>query len=377
MAQKIKVRTDGRILVTFTFEGKRYFSYGRTRKEAQEAAEQRKRELEKGRYKRAAELTFSEYYERWKDARRLSVKGATLRKQQFQYEAAATVLIDKSGQSFGNVPLPEIEVNHIRILQKVLLQGPGGKQRAPDTVNGIVALISHILRDAVNERAIEWNPCTGIKNLKRTAKPARETIHRALTLKETELFFNAAVESWYYDLYRFLIQTGCRCGEAGALRTSDIKANEIQIRRTITKNEHGVYVVGDSPKTSYGTRNIPMTDGIREVIAHQKKLNANFFGDKVISLSSPIFMTSWGNLLAVANVDRDIARICRAAGIQKFTAHAFRDTFATRAVEANMKPKTLQEILGHADIGVTMNLYAHVMEETKVQEMNAVVALSV
>ncbi len=55
----------------------------------------------------------------------------------------------------------------------------------------------------------------------------------------------------------------------------------------------------------------------------------------------------------------------------------FRDTFATRAVEANMKPKTLQEILGHADIGVTMNLYAHVMEETKVQEMNAVVALSV
>ncbi len=377
MAQKIKVRTDGRILVTFTFEGKRYFSYGRTRKEAQEAAEQRKRELEKGRYKRAAELTFSEYYERWKDARRLSVKGATLRKQQFQYEAAATVLIDKSGQSFGNVPLPEIEVNHIRILQKVLLQGPGGKQRAPDTVNGIVALISHILRDAVNERAIEWNPCTGIKNLKRTVKPARETIHRALTLKETELFFNAAVESWYYDLYRFLIQTGCRCGEAGALRTSDIKANEIQIRRTITKNEHGVYVVGDSPKTSYGTRNIPMTDGIREVIAHQKKLNANFFGDKVISLSSPIFMTSWGNLLAVANVDRDIARICRAAGIQKFTAHAFRDTFATRAVEANMKPKTLQEILGHADIGVTMNLYAHVMEETKVQEMNAVVALSV
>ena len=42
-----------------------------------------------------------------------------------------------------------------------------------------------------------------------------------------------------------------------------------------------------------------------------------------------------------------------------------------------MKPKTLQEVLGHADIGVTMNLYAHVMEETKVEEMNAVVALSI
>lgn len=377
MAKRVRTRTDGRIVVTFTFEGKRYYTYGRTRKEAQEAAEQKKRKLEEQRYKRSCELTFREYYARWKDARRFTVRGATIRKQQFQYEAAAAVPVDRNGQTFGDIPLPDIETNHIRILQRELLQGTEGKERAPNTVNDMIALVSHILHDAVNERAISWNPCTGVKNLKRTAKPARETIHRALTLKETELFFKAAAESWYYDLYRFLIQTGCRCGEAGALLVSDIKPDKIQIRRTITKNEHGVYVVGDAPKTAYSRRDIPITDGIREVIAHQKELNAHLFGNKVISLKSPIFVTSWGNLLAVANVDRDIARICKAAGIQKFTAHAFRDTFATRAVESGMKPKTLQEVLGHADIGVTMNLYAHVMEETKVEEMNAVVALSI
>lgn len=61
-----------------------------------------------------------------------------------------------------------------------------------------------------------------------------------------------------------------------------------------------------------------------------------------------------------------------AAGIERFTAHAFRDTFATRAVESGMQAKTLQEILGHADIGITMNLYAHVMEDTKRRQMAAV-----
>ena len=67
---------------------------------------------------------------------------------------------------------------------------------------------------------------------------------------------------------------------------------------------------------------------------------------------------------------REIKKICKAAGIAPFTAHAFRDTFATRAIESGMNPKTLQEILGHADISITMNLYCHVMEDTKVRQMN-------
>lgn len=49
--------------------------------------------------------------------------------------------------------------------------------------------------------------------------------------------------------------------------------------------------------------------------------------------------------------------------------HTLRHTFATRAIEAGMKPKTLQEILGHANIGITMNLYVHVTEEEKEKEI--------
>ena len=49
--------------------------------------------------------------------------------------------------------------------------------------------------------------------------------------------------------------------------------------------------------------------------------------------------------------------------------HGLRHTFATRCIEAGMRPKTLQKILGHANIAMTMNLYVHVSEEAMIEEM--------
>lgn len=382
-AGKKKGRSDGLKVATFTFDGKRYYCYGHTVKEAKEKVEEKRRELEAGQYKKSKALTFSEYYERWAEARAGAVKGATLRKQSFQFEAAAAVAIDQNGKTFGELLLSDIETQHIRILQKALLTrtdktgnpAKGKKERTPQTVNDIIAFVSHIFHDAVMERAIDWNPCNGVKNLKRKEQPARETIHRALTEEETRRFLEVGRESWYYNLYRFLLVTGLRCGEAGALTMADIKADRIEVRRTITKNEHGVYVIGDTPKTSYGQRTIPMTEAIRTVLKDQQEQNAALWGEKVVNLNDTIFQTSWGNLLAVANVDRDIDRICKKAGIQKFTAHAFRDTFATRCIERGMNPKILQDLLGHSDFSLTMSLYAHSMEDTKARELAAVSGL--
>lgn len=390
MAKK-KGRADGLKTVTFTFEGKRYYVYGHTKAEAKDKAICRKQELQEKRLKKSAELTFTEYYERWSEAREGTVKGATIRKQSFEAAAAAAVTIDDSGAIFGNLPIKDIEVQHIRILQKKLLTGTKVTKkgvtkeykRTTNTVNDIMAFVSHIFHDAVNERAIDWNPCSGVKPLKRTEQPARETIHRALSKEETRAFMDAAkgvtdgskTESPYYGLYQFLLASGCRVGEAAALTVSDIKSNGIQINKTVTKTVEGYHVIGDTPKTEHGKRFIPMTESIRNAVNYQKSINAALYGTDITRLDDTVFKTSWGNLLIASNVERDIQAICKKAGIERFTAHALRATFATRAIESGMNPKTLQEILGHSDIGVTMNVYAHVMDTTKAEEMQNVIAL--
>lgn len=59
-------------------------------------------------------------------------------------------------------------------------------------------------------------------------------------------------------------------------------------------------------------------------------------------------------------------------GIDRFSMHVLRHTFGTRCFEGGMKPKTIQKIMGHSNIGITMNLYVHVTEDEKFKEIELV-----
>ena len=104
----------------------------------------------------------------------------------------------------------------------------------------------------------------------------------------------------------------------------------------------------------------------------QKAQNILAFGS-VTSINDYLFRAVEGGLLSATPVDREIKRICKVTGIEPFTMHAFRATFATRAIESGMHPRTLQELLGHTNINLSMSLYGHCMEDTKKQEMEAIV----
>lgn len=69
---------------------------------------------------------------------------------------------------------------------------------------------------------------------------------------------------------------------------------------------------------------------------------------------------------------QDFVKICDKAGIDRFSTHILRHTIATRCIEAGMLPKTLQKIMGHSNIGITMNLYVHTTEEQKHKEIDRI-----
>ena len=365
--KKKNLRPDGRLQKTFTFEGKKYFVYGHSKDEIEDKLSKKKAELKEGKADHD-NPTLDKFHERWTENRKNSIKASTLRCQHFQYNSCADVKIN--GRRLGDYRLSDIKPDDIRTVQRALLNGD--KKNTTQTINDKIAVLSHIFHDAIKERYIDYNPCVVVKPLKRTEKRARDTVHRALTLQEQSTFFAAAKNSFYYDVFRMAVLTGMRIGEIGALYPSDIYDNAIHVRRTITKTEYGGYVIGEDTKTWHGQRTIPLNQDISEVIKHQRKINRLLDGDKEIGLNEPIFKAPERGLLMATPADREIGRICKRNDIEKFTAHAFRATFATRCIEQGMQPRTLQELLGHADFGLTMNLYGHVTDDTLEDAMSKV-----
>lgn len=362
-----KKRADGRLQKGFTFNGRRYYVYGLTKSELAANERKKRAELEAG-IERRENPTVSQYYERWTQGRRGTIKESTLRGQIKMYEAISAVYIPDSARTFGELKIKDVSVDDLRTVQAVLLQS-----RRTQTVNDYLAHFAHCMGDAFKERVIEYNPCGLLHPLKRTEELARDTHHRALTLQEQRAFFECerCKSSFYFNVFRFAVCTGMRIGEIGALKFTDIRDGMIHVERTITRSEAGNHFVGDDAKTKAGKRQIPINSQIAEIIQAQKEINILLDGN-VTPIDGLIFRAPERGLLMSTPADREIRRICNACGVEPFTMHAFRATFATRCIESGMNPKTLQEILGHANFNITMSLYGHALADTKKAAMEAV-----
>ena len=88
-------------------------------------------------------------------------------------------------------------------------------------------------------------------------------------------------------------------------------------------------------------------------------------------------MTVYGNQIDNCTINRAIRSTLKSLDktgvhIERFTSHAMRDTFATRYIEQGGNMQTLKTLLGHSSITLTMDLYAHVLPDTKQNEMQRI-----
>lgn len=353
---------DGRLQARFTVNGHRFVVYGHSVKECREKELEKRQEIEEGAYKQGKALTVDEFFERWITAKESCVKSTTLRSNRMMYRNISSCPVDDNGDRFGTLKVKDVEAENVRSLQAELR-----KTRSTRTVNDSISFLRGIFNAAIAERVTSYNPCLDIRPLRRTEEKARDNIHRALTREETQKFMQGAANEWYYPLFRFLLNTGCRIGEAGALRRGDVGQRVVHIRRTITRTEEGGYIIGDDTKTAAGRRDVPLNDAARDAIARQQATDEYF--DGLVDLNKPIFRAPEGGLLKSNVVNDVIARVCDAVGVERFTVHAFRATFCTRAVESGMRPKVLQEIMGHSDIEMTLGLYSHAMDDQKQEQL--------
>lgn len=354
-------REDGRIECRFTVNGKRYSCYADTVKECRERERELRETIENGLYTQNRNITLDKYYEEWKNARKGTIKGNTALGNESRYK-------NHIGPALGRRKIVDIEKREIIQLQQKLAE-----KFEPSTVNGIIVQLKTILNDAVAEGIIPKSPAVGVKMLK-VEKKATETYHRALTEEEQIAFMEYAKKEWLYELLALLLCTGMRIGEASALTWDDIDLfnNVIHVNKTVTRTADGKYTTG-SPKSKTSIRDIPLTETIKEVLKSQKQKQQRYNGN-LSKFSRNIFENLYGGVVYNASVNKAISETIKRMNndgieIEHFSAHALRDTFATRYIEQGGSAQVLKTILGHSSLTMTMDLYSHVMPDTKQKEM--------
>lgn len=228
----------------------------------------------------------------------------------------------------------------------------------------------NMLDYAYQNDVILKNPCNKMVKSE-IGKQSRKK--QALTLGQQKEFCKVAIGNTYEYQYRFLLQTGLRTGEMVGLRWSDVDLENrlLTINRSMEyRHSTGEWRIGE-PKSKSGYRTIPLTEEAVEILKLQKQKNRTF---KVIPMewADIVFLCKKGTPVKNSTYDTMLFKLCDKAGIDRFSMHVLRHTFATRCIEAGMKPKTLQTILGHSNIGITMNLYVHTTEEQKHKEIDLV-----
>lgn len=353
-------RTNGMLQKQFSVDGKRYTVYGKTYKECEAKEKQKRKDLFT--FDPTNRITLNEYYDIWSKRRDGVVKPSTWRWERALYN-------NHIGPALGDYKIGLISRNHIYKFQ-MDLQKDG---LHTTSVNSIIRTFRSILKCAIYDGIIYRNPCDGVKQLRRTTPEARDTIHRALTDNELNVFFNNSKHLMYYNLLRFMLLTGVRAGEACALQWGDIDFNElnIYISKTVGSSENGKII--QTPKTIKSRRIIPMNKNILSLLKEQEKYRESVYD--VFDNKNFVFPDRHGSYPSPSRVNQTIKNCLNKClenneEIDDFASHAFRDTFATKAIEAGMKPETLQYILGHADIKMTMNLYYHLSDDKKKTEMN-------
>jgi integrase len=277
-------------------------------------------------------ITFGEYATAWLDAR-TDLKPKT----RHQYNSLLTLHILPTWRS---VPLAKISFEGLsQWVARLTATGLG-----PSGVRQAVFVTSAVLDHALRSGRIRANPARGLK----LPRPQRRD-HVFLTHEQVYELASAS-DPWRVFVL-LLAYTGLRWGEATALRVCDI---DLTRRRIDVRRAHadvGGHIILGTPK-SHQARTVPVP---RFLAA---ELSERMAGKKPDDL---VFTKPGGYLLRLPNWRREVFLAARSrAGISsRFRVHDLRHTAASLMIQAGYPPKMLQEIMGHASITTTLDLYGH------------------
>ena len=345
-------RADGRWMARVDLgwqDGKRRRKtlYGRTKREVQDKLRETLHRTEKGLPPVPEQETVGAFLRRWLEIIRSQLRPRTHK----SYEQVVRIHLEPG---IGRVRLAKLTPLDVSTwLESRRAAGVGGR-----TIHYARA----VLRAALNQ-ALKWGLVS--RNVASLTEPPRYRAREIapLTPEQTRKFLAAVADHRLEALFTVAVGLGLRLGEALGLPWDavNLDAGTLSVRQTLERG--GKQPRFGEPKSARGRRTIVLP---RIVTAALRKHRTRQLQERLVAGQrwndyGLVFTTEAGAPLDGCNVNRTFKAILQRAGLPAIRYHDLRHTAATLLLAQGVDPRTIMETLGHSQISLTLNTYAHVV----------------
>lgn len=325
-------------------QGRRHREVARTRKDAQELLAKRTGEIAKNTYQSPGQETrFQELAERWsREYVDIEVKPNTAR----DYKTNMRLYVRPF---FDGYKLVEITVRDVERFRASLVEQGVGRR----TVNKCLTMIGSMFRYAQKHGWMHANPTEHVPKLKTQSTDSRDVVDAAI-LSPAEIDRVLEKAGKWRLVIATAVMTGLREGELLGLRWPDVDFNkrEIQVRQQSQRD--GLREL----KTKNARRNVPIPQPlVRELMEWKLQCPK---GDH-----SLVFPNGNGNPENPSNLlRRGFYPALRKAKVRQIRFHDLRHCYVSALIASGVNIKVIQHLVGHADIGTTLNVYGHLLPDS-------------
>ncbi len=338
--------------------------YAATKGEVAENLRKLQSEHDAGRLVATEELTTGEYLTRWlNNTAKNKVWAATYRRYKQLVELYLSPIL-------GGVKLSKLAPLHVEQCYATMLKGTDKRRPAGATTRRAAGTVLSIaLRHAVRVKLIQNNPAADVAK----ARPDEREM-KVMTQAQAKRFLEAAKSHRHYALFALALGSGMRQGELLALQWGDIDFDKgtVEVKRSLSQ-VNAEFIVKE-PKSKAGRRSILLPPFVLAALRDHRTAAL-----KAGQISDPVFCTKTGTFTSKNNFVRQVFRpliakantddVKRAGETNtepdpipiNFRFHDLRHTHASHLIAAGHSIKAVSRRLGHADITITLKVYAHLM----------------
>ncbi len=260
----------------------------------------------------------------------------------------------------GQIPLRELGPEDVRDF----LQQQAAAGLTVESIRSHHSMLRRALEIATRYGYTERN----VAKLVTPPRLVREEV-RPLDRQETQRFLQAAREHRLEALFVLAASTGMRLGELLGLtwRAVDLDAAYVRVERVLARYERDYHL--DPPKTPRSRRAIALSPPLVAALGHHGEEWARREAEAAATWQGNrwglVFTTETGRPLHARTVQENFGRLLEQAGVRRVRFHDLRHGAATLLLEQGVPMKVVQDVLGHAQISMTADLYSHVVPELR------------